>query len=80
MMSHGTIKSLSGTVGKIIRPLAPGEAEEVQISVHSGHELDQKIRIPNALTSRRGDKGASKQRSTIHLTVRAKPQETIPEN
>jgi hypothetical protein len=73
-MSHDAIQSLSGTVDKIIRPLVPGEAEKVQISVHGSDEPDQKIRIPNGFTNVRGDKVALKQGSSIHLTVREKPQ------
>jgi hypothetical protein len=73
-MSHDASKSLSGTVDKIIEPLISGEGEKVQISLHSDHEPDQKIRIPNALTNRRGDKLVLKPGSAIHLTVRAKPE------
>jgi hypothetical protein len=73
-MSHDAIKSLSGRVDKIIRPLVPGEAEKLQISFHGCDEPDQKIRIPNGFTNVQGDKVALKQGSSIHLAVTDKPQ------
>ena len=45
-MHHDAASSLQGTVEKIIiKPMILGEAEKVQISIQSGDDPNQKIRI-----------------------------------
>jgi len=77
-MPHGAASSLQGTVEKIIiKPMIPGEAEKVQISVQSGSDPNQRIRIANTLTDARGEEVPLKKGAAVHIVIRPKSKDTI---
>jgi hypothetical protein len=77
-MPHDAASSLQGTVEKIIiKPMIPGEAEKVQISIHSGNDPNQRIRIANTLIDARGEAVPLKRGAAVHIVIRPKPEDTI---
>jgi len=67
-MPHGAASSLQGAVRKIIiKPVIPGEAEKVQISVQSGSNPNQRIRIANTLINDRGEEVPLKKGAAVCL-------------
>jgi hypothetical protein len=55
-MHHDAASNLQGTVEKIIiKRMIPGDAEKVQISIQSGSDPNQRIRIANTLIDARGE-------------------------
>ena len=75
-MHHDAASSLPGTVEKIIKPMIPGEAEKVQISIQSGDDPNQRIRIANTLIDARGEAVALKRGAALHIVIRPKPKDT----
>jgi|HubBroStandDraft_4_1064222.scaffolds.fasta_scaffold02332_3 hypothetical protein len=75
-MVYGAGNVLRGKVKAIHKPTVPGEAEKVQISVQTGEEPNQEIRIPNTLTDARGETVALKQGATLQLVIRPKSKAT----
>jgi aromatic ring-opening dioxygenase catalytic subunit (LigB family) len=76
-MHHDAASSLPGTVEKIIKPMIPGEAEKVQISIQSGDDPNQRIRIANTLIDARGEAVALKRGAALHIVIRPKPKDTV---
>jgi aromatic ring-opening dioxygenase catalytic subunit (LigB family) len=76
-MPHDAASSLPGTVEKIIKPMIPGEAEKVQISIQSGDDPNQRIRIANTLIDARGEAVALKRGAALHIVIRPKPKDTV---
>ena len=76
-MHHDAASSLPGTVEKIIKPMIPGEAEKVQISIQSGDDPNQRIRIANTLIGARGEAVALKRGAALHIVIRPKPKDTV---
>jgi len=75
-MAYDAANVLRGKVKAIIKPTVPGEAEKAQISVQTGEEPNQEIRIPNTLTNARGKTVALKRGTIIHLVIRPKSKAT----
>jgi hypothetical protein len=76
-MHHDAASSLPGTVEKIIKPMIPGEAEKVQISIQSGDNPNQRILIANTLIDARGEAVALKRGAALHIVIRPKPKDTV---
>jgi aromatic ring-opening dioxygenase catalytic subunit (LigB family) len=76
-MHHDAASSLPGTVEKIIKPMIPGEAKKVQISIQSGDDPNQRIRIANTLIDARGEAVALKRGAALHIVIRPKPKDTV---
>ena len=76
-MHHDAASSLPGTVEKIIKPMIPGEAKKVQISIQSGDDPNQRIRIANTLIGARGEAVALKRGAALHIVIRPKPKDTV---
>ena len=76
-MHHDAASSLPGTVEKIIKPMIPGEAEKVRISIQSGDDPNQRIRIANTLIDARGEAVALKRGAALHIVIRPKPKDTV---
>jgi aromatic ring-opening dioxygenase catalytic subunit (LigB family) len=76
-MHHDAASSLPGTVEKIIKPMIPGEAEKVQISIQGGDHPNQRIRIANTLIDARGEAVALKRGAASHIVIRPKPKDTV---
>jgi hypothetical protein len=77
-MHHDAASSLQGTVEKIIiTPMILGEAEKVQISIKSGSDPNQRIRIANALIDARGVAVPLKRGAAVHIVIRPKSKDTI---
>ena len=76
-MHHHAASSLPGTVQKIIKPMIPGEGEKVQISIQSGDDPNQRIRIANTLIDARGEAVALKRGAALHIVIRPKPKDTV---
>jgi aromatic ring-opening dioxygenase catalytic subunit (LigB family) len=76
-MHHDAASSLPGTVEKIIKPMIPGEVEKVQISIQSGDDPNQRIRIANTLIDARGEAVALKRGAALHIVIRPKPKDTV---
>ena len=76
-MHHDAASSLPGTVEKIIKPMIPGEAKKVQISIQSGDDPNQRIRIANALIDARGVAVPLKRGAAVHIVIRPKSKDTI---
>ena len=77
-MHHDAASSLHGTVEKIIiKPMIPGEAEKVQISIQSGDDPNQRVRIANTSIHARGEAVPLKRGAAVHIAIRPKPKETI---
>jgi hypothetical protein len=75
-MHHEAANNLPGTVEKIIKPIR-GEAGKVQISIQSGDDPNQKIRIANILVDARGKAVSLKRGASVHIVVRPKPKDPI---
>jgi hypothetical protein len=65
-MVYDAANVLRGEVKEIINPTVPGEAEKVQISIQTGEEPNQEIRIANfdqcTGRTRRSEKGCGPSR------------------
>lgn len=72
---HRQTISLPGTVEKIITPTIPGDAEKVEISIQSGDDPDQRIRIANTLIDAQGDALALKKGAVVNFIIRPKPKD-----
>jgi hypothetical protein len=79
-MSENPSTTLTGTVEKIIKPLAPGDAEKAQIGVEGADHLYRELRIENTLMDERGKKVRLKQGAEVEVTVEASPEATIPKS
>jgi aromatic ring-opening dioxygenase catalytic subunit (LigB family) len=76
-MLHEAASSLQGTLEKIIiKPMIPGEVEKVQISIQSGDDPNQRIRIANTLIDARGEAVPLKRGAAVHIVIRPKPKDT----
>jgi hypothetical protein len=71
-MHHDTASSLPGTVEKVIAPMIPGDAEKVEISIQSGDDPSQRIRIANTLMDAVGEAVALKKGAAVHFVIRPK--------
>jgi hypothetical protein len=67
--------SLPGTVEKIITPTIPGDAEKVEITIQSGNDPGQRIRIANTLINAQGDAVALKKGAVVNFVIRPKPKD-----
>jgi molybdopterin-binding protein len=76
IMAYDAANVLRGEVKAIIKPTVPGEAEKVQISIQSGEEPDQEIRIVNTLTTAQGETVALKRGAALHVVIWPKPKAT----
>lgn len=72
---HRQAIRLPGTVEKIITPTIPGDAETVEISIQSGDDPGQRIRIANSLINAVGDAVALKKRAVVNFVIRPKPKD-----
>ncbi|HXT24409.1 MAG TPA: hypothetical protein VN749_06215 [Candidatus Eisenbacteria bacterium] len=79
MASKPKIKK-PATVRKIIKPIAPGQPEKAEISVHGADHLYKEIRIENTLEDSKGVKVKLKPGAEVEVTVEADPKDTTPEN
>jgi len=77
-MSENPSTTLSGTVEKIIQPIALGEPEKAQIAIQGADHLYREIRIENTLTDENGHKVRLKQGADVEVTVEAEPEATTP--
>jgi hypothetical protein len=75
-MHRDAASSLPGIVEKVIRPAIPGYAEKVQISIQSGDDPSQKIRIANTFNAL-GETVALKRGAPVRIVIRQKPKDTI---
>jgi len=75
-MVYDAANVLRGEVKAIIKPTVPGEAEKVQISIQTGEEPNQEIRIGNTLTNSRGEAVALKSGAALHVVIHPKPKAT----
>jgi hypothetical protein len=71
-MHHDAASSLPGTVEKIITPRNSGDAEKVEISIQSGDDPSQRIRIANTLMDALGEATALKKGAAVHFVIRPK--------
>ena len=67
---HRQAISLPGTLEKIITPTIPGDAEKVEISIQSGDDPSQRIRIANTLIDAQGDAAALKKGAVVNFVIR----------
>ncbi len=72
---HRQVIRLSGTVEKIITPTIPGDAEKVEISIQSGDDPGQRIRIANTLVDAVGEAVALKKGAVVHFVIKPKPKD-----
>jgi hypothetical protein len=72
---HRRAISLPGTVEKIITPTIPGDAEKVEISIQSGDDPGQRIRIANTLIDAQGGAVALKKGAVVDFVIRLKPKD-----
>lgn len=72
---HRQAIRLPGTVEKIITPTIPGDAETVEISIQSGDDPGQRIRIANTLINAVGDAVALKKGAVVNFVIRPKPKD-----
>jgi hypothetical protein len=75
-MHRDASSSLPGIVEKIITPIIPGDAEKVEISIQSGDDPSQRIRIANTLIDVIGEAVALKKDAAVHFVIRPKPKDT----
>ena len=54
-----------------------GRSEKVQISIQSGDDPNQRIRIANTLIDARGEVVPLKRGAAVHIVIRPKPKNTI---
>jgi hypothetical protein len=75
-------KKLSGTVEKVIKPLAPSEPEKAQIGIEHADDLYREIRIENVVTDKNGAKASLKPGAKVDVIVEADSDATTkkPEN
>jgi hypothetical protein len=71
-MHRDAASSLPGTVEKVIKPMIPGDAEKVEISIQSGDDPSQRIRIANTLMDAVGEAVALKKGAAVHFVIRPK--------
>ena len=69
---HRQAISLPGTVEKIITPTILGDVEKVEISIQSGDDPDQKIRIANTLINAQGEAVALKSGAAVRIVISPK--------
>ena len=74
-MHRDPASSLSGIVEKIITPTIPGDAEKVEISIQSGDDPSQRIRIANTLIDARGETIPLKKGAAVHIVIGPKPKD-----
>ena len=72
---HRRAISLPGTVEKIFTPTIPGDTEKVEISIQSGDDPGQRIRIANTLINAVGDAVALKKGAVVNFVIRPKPKD-----
>lgn len=70
--------TLSGTVEKIIKPIAPTLPEKAQISVHGADDLYREIRVENTLQDDAGQPVKLKVGAEVAVTIEADKVETTP--
>ena len=73
-MHRDAASSLPGAVEKIVEPMIPGDAEKVEISIKSGDDPSQRIRIANTLMDALGEATALKKGAAVHFVIRPKPK------
>ena len=71
-MHRDAASSLPGTVEKVIKPMILGDAEKVEISIQSGDDPSQRIRIANTLIDALGEATALKKAAAVHFVIRPK--------
>ena len=71
---HRQAISLPGIVEKIITPTLPGDVEKVEISIQSGEDPGQRIRIANTLINAAGEAVALKKGAVVNFVIRPKPK------
>ena len=72
---HRQAITLPGTVEKIITPTTPGDAEKVEISIQSGDDPGQRIRIPNTLSNAQGEAVALKSGAAVRFVISPKAKD-----
>ena len=72
---HRQAISLPGTVEKIITPAIPGDAEKVEISIQSGDDPGQRIRIANTLIDPQVEAVALKSGAAVRIVVSPKEKD-----
>jgi hypothetical protein len=72
---HRRAISLPGTVEKIIMPTIPGDAEKVEISIQSGDDPGQRIRIANTLIDAEGEAVALKSGAAVRIVISPKAKD-----
>jgi hypothetical protein len=70
-------KKLSGTVEKIIKPVAPNEPEKAQIGVNEADALYREIRIENAVVDEHGQEARLRAGAQVDLIVEADSDATL---
>ena len=60
---------------KIVTPRNSGDAEKVEISIQSGDDPSQRIRIANTLIDAMGEEVALKSGVPVHFVIRPKPKD-----
>jgi hypothetical protein len=60
---------------KSLRLTIPGDAEKVEISIQSGDDPGQRIRIGNTLINAQGDAVALKKGAVVNFVIRPKPKD-----
>jgi hypothetical protein len=73
---HRQAVSLPGTVEKIIAPILPGDAEKVEISIQSGDDPGQGIRIANTLIDAQSEAVALKSGAPVRIVISPKAKDT----
>ena len=76
-MRNEAANNLLGTVEKIIEPTVLGETEKVDISIPTGANPNQKVRIANTLTGVRGEPVALKRGAALRVVIRPKANATV---
>ena len=71
---HRQAISLPGTVEKILTPTIPDDAEKVEISIQSGVDPGQRVRIANTLIDALGEAVTLKKGVAVHFVIRPKPK------
>lgn len=77
-MSEKPSTILHGTVEKIIKPVAPHDAEKAQIAIDQADHLYREIRIDNTLINSNGEKVQLKLGAEVEVRVEAQPDATTP--
>jgi hypothetical protein len=75
-MSEKPSTTLPATVEKIIKPIAPGDSEKVEIAIEGADHLYREIRIENTLIDENGDRVRLKAGADVEVTVEAEPEAT----